>query len=54
MQDDVYATFAKFEVYAKELAAKMLILENAINYSELEPYTDHSWEEDSSSHLEKL
>lgn len=42
MQDDVYATFAKFEFYAKELAAKTLILENARNYSQPESYTNHS------------
>lgn len=55
MQDDVYATFVKFEAFSKELAAKMLILENARNYSEPEPYinTYHSWEEDSSSQLEE-
>lgn len=43
MQDDMCATFAKFEAYVKELTAKMPILENAINYSEPEPYIDHSW-----------
>lgn len=55
MQDDIYATFTKFEAYAKELAAKTLILKNDINYSEPEPYIDHSWEKDSSSqHKETL
>lgn len=55
MKDDVYAIFAKFEALSKEIAAKMLILENARNYSESEPYinTDHSWEEDSSYKLEE-
>ena len=53
MQDNVYATFIKFEAYAKELAAKMLILKNARNSSELEPDTDNAWEEGSSSQLEE-
>lgn len=53
MQDDIYAIFAKFEAYAKELTEKMLILENARNYSKPKPYSDHSWEEDSSSQLEE-
>ncbi|XP_050875687.1 uncharacterized protein LOC127079332 [Lathyrus oleraceus] len=55
MQDGIYATLVKFESYSKELAAKMLILENARNYSDPEPYinTDHLWEEESSSQLEE-
>lgn len=46
MQDDIYASLTKFEVYAKELATKMLGLKNDINYSEPESDTGHSLEED--------
>lgn len=49
MQKNIYATLIKFEAYSKELTAKTLIQQNARNYSDLKLYTDHSWEEDSSS-----
>ncbi|KAI5414110.1 hypothetical protein KIW84_058305 [Lathyrus oleraceus] len=55
MQDDIYATLAKFEAYSKELATKTLIQQNARNYSEPEPYiyTNYSLKEDSSYQLEE-
>lgn len=54
IQEDIYVTFSKFEIYSKEPAIKTLIQQNARNYSEIVPYTDHSWEEDSSSQLEEF
>lgn len=53
MQDDIYATLKKFKAHSKELPAKTLIQQNARNYSEPEPYTDNSLEEDSLFQLEE-
>lgn len=55
MQFEIYANLAKFKTYIKEVASKTIILKNARNYLEPEPYikTDHSWENDTSSQLEK-